>query len=389
MKAPHMLQLTNPRKLSRPWYTAGVLLLALLVAACGMPGTIASGGHLPRVAATPPTQPPLPPVRFPQDEAPHHDLTEWWYYTGHLHGSDAHGHIHTYGFELTFFQTLRGGFSPYYAAHFAVSDITGGGFHYDQRASFEPASAIPPDGSTNGFDVSLGDWSARGLDGHDHLAATSTGYAIAIDLAATKPAALHGGMGIISYGPSGFSYYYSRTRMSLSGTLTDHNTPVNVTGQAWMDHQWGNFVSLTGSGWDWFSIQLDDNTDYMLYVIRDAKKQPVSVFGTAIAADGTASELPANAIETQALATWTSPQTSGVYPSGWQVVLPSQRLTLTLKPLLLDQELVTAQSTGVAYWEGAVAVTGQRGGARIAGEGYVELTGYATIPTSSQSAAVP
>ncbi|MGZ3674302.1 MAG: lipocalin family protein, partial [Ktedonobacterales bacterium] len=81
--------------------------------------------------------------------------------------------------------------------------------------------------------------------------------------------------------------------------------------------------------------------------------------------------------------------TNGVYPSGWQVTLPSQRLTLTLKPLLLDQELVTAQSTGVAYWEGAVGVTGQRGSARVTGEGYVELTGYAAIPSSSQSAAVP
>lgn len=377
------------RRRSRAWYAACVLLLALFVASCGMPGTIASGGHLPRVTLTPPTQPPLPPVRFPQDEAPHHDLTEWWYYTGHLQGADARGHAHTYGFELTFFQTLRGGFSPYYAAHFAVSDITGGGFHYDQRASFEPASVIPPDGSGSGFDVSLGDWSARGLDGRDHLAASSTDYAITLDLTGTKPPALHGGTGIISYGPSGFSYYYSRTRMSVAGTLTDHSTPVKVTGQAWMDHQWGNFVSLTGSGWDWYSIQLDDKTDYMLYVIRDAKKQPISVFGTAIAADGTASEIPPSAIQTQTLTTWTSPHTSGVYPSGWQVSLPSQRLTLTLKPLLLDQELVTAQSTGVAYWEGTVGITGRRGGAPITGAGYVELTGYATIPSSSQSAAVP
>lgn len=380
----------RPRsRLSHSWYAAGVLLLALLFAACGMPGTIASGGHLPRVSPTPPTPQPLPPVRFPQDEAPHHDLTEWWYYTGHLRGTDTQGHAHTYGFELTFFQTLRGGFAPYYAAHFAVSDITGGGFHYDQRAAFEPASVIPPAGSTNGFDVSLGDWSARGLDGRDHLAAASADYALDLSLTSTKPPALHGGTGIISYGPSGFSYYYSRTRMSVSGTLADHNIPVTVTGQAWMDHQWGNFVSLTGSGWDWFSIQLDDKTDYMLYVIRDANKQPVAVFGTAIAADGAASEIPPSAIQTQALATWTSPHTKGEYPSGWRVTLPSQRLTLTLKPLLLDQELVTTQSTGVAYWEGAVSIVGQRGGASITGHGYVELTGYATIPSASQSAAVP
>ena len=386
---PLTRQKRKPPRFLPALYAICALLLALLVAGCAMPGTIPSGGHLPRVTQAPPTQAPLPPVRFPQDEAPHRDLTEWWYYTGHAQGADAQGHAHTYGFELTFFQTLRGSFSPYYAAHFAVSDITGGAFHYDQRASFEPMSVIPPNGSTKGFNVSLGDWSVSGLNGRDHLAAASDGYAISLDLASAKPAALHGGTGIISYGSAGFSYYYSRTRMAVAGTLTDHNTPLKVTGQAWMDHQWGNFISLTGSGWDWYSIQLDDKSEYMLYVIRDAKKQPISVFGTAVSPDGAVAEISSSAIQTQAISTWTSPHTNGVYPSGWQVSLPSQRLTLTLKPLLLDQELVTAQSTGVAYWEGAVGVTGRRGGASIAGEGYVELTGYATIPSSSQSAAVP
>jgi len=31
----------------------------------------------------------------------------------------------------------------------------------------------------------------------------------------------------------------------------------------------------------------------------------------------------------------------------------------------------------LAYWEGAVAVEGTRGGRPLRGEGYVELTGYA------------
>ena len=39
---------------------------------------------------------------------------------------------------------------------------------------------------------------------------------------------------------------------------------------------------------------------------------------------------------------------------------------------MADQELVTAASTGVAYWEGSVTVEGS-----ARGRGYVELTGYA------------
>ncbi len=82
-------------------------LLALLVAGCGLPGTIEQKGRI-ADAGPSPTAPPLPPITFPQDEAPHRNLTEWWYYTGHFHGTDAQGKQHEYGFELTVFQTLRG-----------------------------------------------------------------------------------------------------------------------------------------------------------------------------------------------------------------------------------------------------------------------------------------
>jgi predicted secreted hydrolase len=164
---------------------------------------------------------------------------------------------------------------------------------------------------------------------------------------------------------------------------------MQVTGQAWMDHQWGNFVSLAGSGWDWYSIQLSNHTEYMLYIIRDAQKRPVATFGTAIASDGRASEIAPTLIQSQATGSWTSPATGGVYPSGWQITLPGQQASLTLTPLLRDQELVTARSTGVAYWEGAVGVSGSAGGQPVTGEGYVELTGYASVPASSPSTITP
>ena len=369
---------------------ASLLALLALLAGCGVPGTIQTASPLPTVSATAPTQPPLAPIALPRDEAPHQDLTEWWYYTGHLSGKDAQGRAHTYGFELTFFQTLRGQLPPYYAAHFGVSDITARQFHYDERAALESPSVIPAPGSSSGFDVALGGWTARGLNGHDQLNASMSNYSIQLSLTDELPhAILHNGNGIISYGVAGFSYYYSRPLMSVTGTLTDHGAPIQVTGQAWMDHQWGNFVSLTGSGWDWYSIQLSNRTEYMLYVIRDAQKRPVATFGTAIAADGSASDIPPQQIETQATGSWTSPVTGGVYPSGWTVTLPSHHLTLTLTPLLRDQELVTARSTGVAYWEGAVGVSGALAGRPITGEGYVELTGYASVPSSTQGTITP
>src|SRR5262245_22548492 len=150
------------------------LALAALLSACAMPGAIATAGRLPDAGQRPVAKP-LPPITFPQDEAPHHDLTEWWYYTGHLHGTDASGLPHAYGFELTFFQTLRGQFAPFYAAHYAISDITRGQFHYDQRAGFEPPSVIPAEDTAKGFSLALDGWTAHGLDGRDRLHAAMDG----------------------------------------------------------------------------------------------------------------------------------------------------------------------------------------------------------------------
>jgi predicted secreted hydrolase len=220
----------------------------------------------------------------------------------------------------------------------------------------------------------------RGVKGLDHLSASMAGYALRVDLHALKPPALHNGNGLITYGVGGFSYYYSRTRMAVTGTLTDHGQPLDVSGQAWMDHQWGNFLTLGGGGWDWFSIQLNNDTELMLYLIRDAAGKTISTYAGYIRPDGQELLLPPQSLRVQALAHWRSPVTGATYPSIWLVQIRDTRLQamLTLQPELKDQELVVLRSTGNSYWEGAVSISGQEAGSAIAGEGYVELTGYAT-----------
>lgn len=360
------------------WVLALLLFgLVGILTSCSFPGIASTSQQLPVVQAQAPTQK-LPPVHLPQDEAPHRDLTEWWYYTGHMQAVMPNGQKHTYGFELVFFQALRSDLPPIYPAHFAITDVDRGEFHYDQRRVTEPNAVLPNGTSTAGIDLHVADWSIRGLNGNDQLQAAMKDYAIQLQLHAVKPSTLHNGNGLITYGLGGFSYYYSRTRMELSGTLLDHNQPLKVTGQAWMDHQWGNFLTLGGGGWDWYSMQLKNNTEMMLYVIRDASGKVLSTYVGVIEPDGKDRLLPASALKITPLSHWTSPVTGATYPSGWRVEIndPAVKTTLTLAPQLKNQELVTTNSTGNTYWEGAVNITGQFGGQQISGEGYVELTGY-------------
>ena len=353
------------------------LLLMLVLSACSFPGVVSTSGQLPAVNQTPQVQQ-FPPVRFPQDEAPHTDLTEWWYYTGHMNATEPDGSQHHYGFELVIFQVLRSDLPPVYAAHFAISDVTRGEFHFDQRRLIEPNAIIPDGSSTSGIDIHVGDWSIQGVNGLDHLTAVMANYGMHIDLLGVKSATLHNGNGLITYGLGGFSYYYSRTRMALSGTLSDHNQLLAVTGEAWMDHQWGNFLTLGGGGWAWYSIQLKNNTEMMIYFIHDTSGKIVSTYAGYIDANSNDHLLPASSLQSTVLDHWVSPVTGAKYPSGWRLDIndPQVKATLTLIPQLKNQELVVLQSTGNSYWEGAVTINGQMDGKSVRGEGYVELTGY-------------
>ena len=354
-----------------------LIVLIVILSSCGFPGVVSTSAQLPMVSVEP-TATPLPPIHFPQDEAPHRDLTEWWYYTGHMNAIMQGGQVHHYGFELVFFQALRGDLPPVYAAHFAISDVTRGEFHFDQRRLIEPNAIIPDGTSTSGIDIHIDDWSIKGINGSDQLVAKMNNYAFRIHLEGLKPATLHNGNGLITYGLGGFSYYYSRTRMSLSGVLIDHNQSLNVNGEAWMDHQWGNFLTLRGGGWDWFSIQLDNDTEMMLYLIRDSTGKIISSYIGYIGAQAQSILLPESALTVTVLNHWKSPVTGADYPSGWRLEItdPKVRASLILLPELKDQELVVYQSTGNSYWEGAVSIEGQSVGQVVRGEGYVELTGY-------------
>ena len=305
-------------------------------------------------------------VAFPADDAAHQAAVEWWYYTGHLFAADGR----RFGFEQVVFKGARAG-TVGYASHAAITDAGAGTFTYDQRlAGAETAQPGP------GFNLVIGDWAMRGEGGHDRLRMTLPGYAMAVSVTGAKPPTLHDGDGYIPYGNGQASYYYSRTRMAVEGILNVAGEPSRVTGEAWMDHQWGDFDTFSGGGWDWYSVQLDDGTDLMLYLINAPDGSPVIIDGSLVAPDGALTILDGDDFTVSATGDWTSVATGITYPSGWEVALPAEELTLALSPTILDQELDTTTTTGVIYWEGEVTVEGERAGASIGGLGYVELTGY-------------
>ena len=76
------------------------------------------------------------------------------------------------------------------------------------------------------------------------------------------------------------------------------------------------------------------------------------------------------------------------YPAGWKTD-PGQGLVIGLHPTVANQELDTRATTGVVYWEGSQVVSATRNGTPIAGEAYVELTGYGPATNGRADAVGP
>lgn len=325
---------------------------------------------------------------FPADHGPHPGFrTEWWYYTGNL-TADNGAH---YGYQLTIFRNALSADSvssdskwrtnQIYMAHFTLTDVENNKFYSFERLSrgaegLAGASASP-------FKVWLEDWKIQEVTGGSDfkgipvikLIASQDNISIELTLKSLKPVVLQGEKGLSRKGSEygNASYYYSLTRMETKGKVVTGKETLLVKGFSWMDREWStSALSKDQTGWDWFSLQLNDGREIMYYQMRkkDGSTDQFSN-GTFIYKDGTTKPLKQKDIELKVLGKWQSPQ-GGVYPSHWSLMIPAESINLEITPYIKNQEL----NVSIHYWEGAVKITGNSTNEKVIGEGYVELTGY-------------
>ncbi|MDJ0897630.1 MAG: lipocalin-like domain-containing protein [Xenococcus sp. MO_188.B8] len=325
-------------------------------------------------------------ILFPRDLGPHEDYqTEWWYYTGNLETTSGR----PLGFQLTIFRRAltpaieaigSDSFSNWrsnqvYFAHFTISDVAKQSFYTKERFSRGAMGLAGAQASP--YQVWLEDWSATELaPGQVQLVAKTDEVALDLTLQETLPPILQGDRGYSVKGeePGNASIYYSIVQQPTTGTITVGDETFAVTGLTWKDHEYSTSSLSPGTvGWDWFSLQFDQGTALMLYVLRkeDGTIAPSSG-GTFISADGSVQPLKSQDWQLQVLDTWKSPTSKGEYPSKWQLSIPQLDLTLTGKSLMANQEL----NLSTTYWEGAVEFQGQQQEKPVQAKGYVEMTGY-------------
>jgi len=323
---------------------------------------------------------------FPRDHFDHPDYkTEWWYYTGNLKSADGH----RFGFELTFFRegVMHDGkpksdwdVRDLYLAHLALSDIDGKRFYHTERLN--RAGPGIAGASLQAQKVWNGNWQAEWNGSEQHLRAITDDFALDFVLRPTKTPVIHGRNGVSQKGADAgnASHYISFTRLLTSGIVLLGGTSYNVAGSSWMDHEFfSSGLDQDEVGWDWLSLQLDDNSELMLYRMRhkDGSVDPYSS-GTYVDTAGKTTFLSERDFSmTPTGKTYLNPVTKAAYPIAWHVSIPSLALELQISTPLSSQEMTGSGNPGLSYWEGAIDIKGTRHGETVAGVGYLEMTGYA------------
>jgi predicted secreted hydrolase len=325
-------------------------------------------------------------LAFPADTGAHPSFqTEWWYATGWLDTPDGK----PLGFQITFFRSATGddtadpsAFAPsqLIIAHAALSDPAFGTLVHDQkiaRQGFGLAYA-----KTGNTDVKLDRWSmVRATEGRYLVHAETREFALNLSFTPTQPLLLQGDHGYSQKGPlqSEASYYYSEPQLRVSGSVSRPShptgrsgTPTSVSGVAWLDHEWSSTIlSPDAAGWDWLGANLADGSALMAFKVRGRNGGSVWAHAVLRDASGKLTTFDPAQVDFVPQRTWRSPRTNTLYPVAETV--KTGTLTWQLEPLLDDQEMDARDSTGSAYWEGAVTL--KRSGANV-GRGYLELTGY-------------
>jgi predicted secreted hydrolase len=307
-------------------------------------------------------------VDFPDDEGAHPECSmEWWYLNATV--SDNAGHQYTA--MLAYFNKK----SPRPPLKIiSIADLDAETF-YHEVPKIQELMTANPDYAEGSLDLRWDDydrWYRVDEDSyHYSLQAKGDTIGFSFDLAQDKDSLMVGGDGLIEW-TEGSTYYYSLTRLQVNGQIEIKGKVIDVTGIGWMDHQWMD--AMAEKGWQWFSIQLDDDTDIICWNIVNLDGTVGSRDLTMMLADG--SIYHTTDIELEATDFWESPDTDEVYGMTWTLREPKRDLDLKIEARFPRQEIILLKDVP-AYtwqiWEGGTTVSGQIDRSPVSGIGYAEL----------------
>ena len=315
-------------------------------------------------------------IIFPSDEGRHSsEPSEWWYTVGHLTGVNTGTN---YSYMLTYFYTPQGPYQGFRILN--VSNDDTGEFY----ASTEPLIyAVLATDSLNilaktgitltGTEFWRNKTDVNGMIPFEYvLSANSANGAVNLEYIAQKPPLILGGDGLFDQGSSNYTYYYSQTKNSVSGTFTFKGVTEPVTGTSWIDRQYGTFnPSTTTEKYEWFSLQLSNGMDINFWdlftadnkIPNDEKYRNISVY---VDEDSSYTNFDFNV---ERLKFNFTNDNQRCYSQKWRLTSDVNSIDVIIETLHSNTEV----SLPFRFYEGATKAYGTVNGVDVTGIGFAEL----------------
>lgn len=316
-------------------------------------------------------------IHLPQDEYLHPTAgNEWWWHVGTLTAGE-----HVFGFEINAALRTFGGQKVLFS-QIMLTDVQGQ-VHYQKTTGFPYNPAWAESDPRKPWYVSLG---SPGADGSVQMSAAASDVerlkvrAGFLDAATNRqinfnlemhqegaPLLVWGtgvnpGTGPID--PQHQNFYYSFTRLHVTGTVMLGGVVIPVGGLTWMDHEYGVFPASTT--WILQDAQLDNGVHLSCFSTqapREGVRQPSKV--TVLSPAGLSTYH--DSFTTPHGPVWTSPE--GVsYCTKFSVEIPDFAAKLSFTSLMPDQEFRGAPPV----YEGVGSVEGSMRGAPVKGTAWIE-----------------
>ncbi|MEV7731697.1 lipocalin family protein [Streptomyces sp. NPDC088921] len=249
----------------------------------------------------------------------------------------------------------------------SVTDVTTGWFKEYQV----PVATKDLDWAKTGLDIKTPGITWKGTAQNMAVKARTPWGSLDLQLKAEGPALKAAGTGSFPlYGKT--NYEYALPSMQTTGTLSVQNKNYKVSGETWLDRQWGPIdFNDTSMRWTWMPIRLPNGDNLLLWDSVDSKGE--NAWATVVHPDGSYDLAAVTPLVEGAHRIWTSPTSGNAYPTRWSIDIPALKTHLSVRVIGPDAQEFTG-AAGARY-DGVATYSGIYEGKKVSGLTYAEMVG--------------
>ncbi|MBL1097689.1 lipocalin family protein [Streptomyces coffeae] len=159
--------------------------------------------------------------------------------------------------------------------------------------------------------------------------------------------------------------------VQTTGTLNIEGKSHKVSGETWLDRQWGNIPRSSSPHWTWMNFNLPNGDKIAIWDSINSKAE--ESWATVLHPDGSYDLAAVKPLAEGADRIWKSPDTGKAYPTRWRIEIPALKAHLNVRMTGTNaQELTGGLGARV---EGTAAFAGTYEGKKVSGKNFVEMTG--------------